>query len=203
MILFLADAYCVVVRRGDTVLDHTVILKWLIWEKEGVRCAGEKVVQVSETQVHPLSHSSMRDRGGNLFVQRKSKWKYLLILLGWILRFRCGWNYDSINPKGNQPWILTGRTDAEAEAPILWPLDANSWLTGKDPDAGKDGRQKVKRATEDEMVGWHHRLDEHEFEQTLRDSEGQGSLVCCSPWGSQRVGHNLITEQHYQNEVNE
>ena len=59
-------------RRGDTVLDHTVILKWLIWEKEGVRCAGEKVVQVSETQVHPLSHSSMRDRGGNLFVQRKS-----------------------------------------------------------------------------------------------------------------------------------
>ena len=73
MFLFLADAYCVVVRRGDTVLDHTVILKWLIWEKEGVRCAGEKVVQVSETQVHPLSHSSMRDRGGNLFVQRKSK----------------------------------------------------------------------------------------------------------------------------------
>ena len=57
--------------------------------------------------------------------------------------------------------------------------------------------------TEVEMVGWHHRLDEHEFEQTLRDSEGQGSLVCCSPWGSQRVGHNLITEQHYQNEVNE
>ena len=88
----------------------------------------------------------------------------------------------SVNPKGNQPWIFTGRTDAEAEAPILWSPDAKSWLTGKDPDAGKDWRQEEKGATEDEMVGWHHRLDGHGFEQTPGDSEGQRSLACCSPW---------------------
>ena len=70
-----------------------------------------------------------------------------------------------INPNGNQPWILFGRTDAKAEAPILWPPDSKSWLTGKDPDAGKDWRQEEKGMTEDEMVGWHHRLNGHEFEQ--------------------------------------
>ena len=85
-----------------------------------------------------------------------------------------------VNPKENQSWIFTGRTDAEAEAPILWPPDVKSWLTGKDPDAGKDWRQE-KGMTEDEMVGWHHWLNGHEFEQTLEDSEGQGSLACCSP----------------------
>ena len=71
----------------------------------------------------------------------------------------------------------------EAEAPIPWSLDAISQLTGKDPDAGKDQRQEEKETIEDEMVGWHHRLNGHEFEQTLGDGEGQGSLVCCRPWG--------------------
>ena len=89
----------------------------------------------------------------------------------------------TVNPKGNQPWIFLGRTDAEAEAPVLWPPDAKSWLTGKDPDAGKDWGQEEKGVTEDEMAGWHHRLNGHEFEQTLGDSEGQGSLVCCSSQG--------------------
>ena len=88
-----------------------------------------------------------------------------------------------VNYKGNQSWIFIGRTDAEAEAPILWLPDVKNWFTGKDPDAGKDWQQEEKRATEDETVGWHHRLNGHEFEQTLGDSEGQGSLVCCSPWG--------------------
>ena len=69
-----------------------------------------------------------------------------------------------VSPKGNQTWILTGRTDARAEAPILGPPDAKNWLTGKDPEAGKDWRQEEKGTTEDEMVGWHHRLDGHEFE---------------------------------------
>ena len=87
-----------------------------------------------------------------------------------------------INPKGNQPWIFTGRTDDEAEAPKLWPPDARNWLTGKEPDAGKDWRQE-KGTTEDEVVGWHHQFKGRESEQTLGDSEGQGSLVCCSPWG--------------------
>ena len=85
-----------------------------------------------------------------------------------------------VNPKGNQSWIFIGRTDAEAEAPILWPLDAKYQLTGKDPHAGKEGR---KRMTEDEMVWWHHRLNGLESGQTLEDGEGQQSLVCCSPWG--------------------
>ena len=89
-----------------------------------------------------------------------------------------------INPKGNQPWIFTGRTDTEAEAPILWPPDAKSWLIGIDPDAGKDRKQEEKGTTEDEMVGWHHQLNGHEFEQALGDGDGQGSLVCCGPWGS-------------------
>ena len=87
----------------------------------------------------------------------------------------------SVNPKGNQPWIFIGRTDAEP--PILWPSDAKSQLIGKDPDGGKDWRQEEKGMTEDDMVGYHHQLNGHEFEQTPVDSEGQGSLVCCSPWG--------------------
>ena len=80
-----------------------------------------------------------------------------------------------VSPKGNQPRIFIGRTDAEAEASILWPPDAKSRLIGKDPDARKDGRQK--EMTEDEMVVWHHRLNGHEFEQTLGDGDGQGSLA--------------------------
>ena len=83
------------------------------------------------------------------------------------------------NPKWNQPWIFTGRT--EAEAPIDWPPDAKNWFIGKDPDAGEDWKQEEKAVTEDEMAGWHHRLNEHEFESTLGDSEGQGRLTC--PWG--------------------
>ena len=88
-----------------------------------------------------------------------------------------------IHPKGNQPWIFIGRTDAEAEAPILWPPDANSLFTGKDPDAGKDWRWEEKGMTEDKMVGWHHWLNGHESEWAPGDSEGQEGLACCSPWG--------------------
>ena len=86
-----------------------------------------------------------------------------------------------VHPKGSQPWIFTGRTDAEAS--VLWSPDAKSLLIGKDPDAGKDWRQEEKGVTENEMVGWHHWLNGYEFEQTRGDSEGQGSLACCSPWG--------------------
>ena len=80
-------------------------------------------------------------------------------------------------------WIFTGRTGAEAEAPILWPPDVKTWLNRKDPEAGKNWRQEEKGTTEDEMVGWHHRLHGHEFKQCLGDGEGQGSLACCSPRG--------------------
>ena len=84
------------------------------------------------------------------------------------------------NPKENQPWIFIGRT--EAETLILWPPDAKNWPIGKDPNTGKDWRQEEKGVTEDEMVGWHHQLNGHEFEQALGVSDGQGSLACCSPW---------------------
>ena len=92
-----------------------------------------------------------------------------------------------VNLKGNQPWIFIGRTDAEAETPILGLPDAKSWRIGRDPDAGKDWGQEEKRMTEDEMVGWHHRFDGHEFEQALGVGDGQGSLASCSPWGCKEL----------------
>ena len=88
-----------------------------------------------------------------------------------------------VNPKGNQSWIFIGRNDAETETPILWPPDSKNWFIGKDPDAGKDWRQEEKGTTDDQMVGWHHQHDGHEFEQALGVDDGQGSLACCSPWG--------------------
>ena len=87
--------------------------------------------------------------------------------------------------KGNQSWIFIGRTYFEAEAPILWPPDAKNWLIGKDPDAGKDWKWEEKGTTEDEMVGWHHWFNRHEFEHVLGVGDGEGSLVCCSPWESE------------------
>ena len=111
---------------------------------------------------------------------------------GWVLKNWCFWtvglektlesplNYNGIkpaNPKGNQPWTFLERTDAEAEAPILWPSNVKSWLIRKDLDAGKDWGQEGKGVTKDEMVGWHHRLNGHKFEQSQGDSEGQRSLA--------------------------
>jgi len=86
-------------------------------------------------------------------------------------------------PKGNQPWIFIGRTDAEAEGPTFWPPDVKNWLLGKDPNTGKDWRQKEQGMTEDEVVRWHHRLDEEELEWAPAVDDGQGGLACCSPWG--------------------
>ena len=88
-----------------------------------------------------------------------------------------------VHPKGNQSWIFIGRTDAEAETPLLWPPDAKSWLIWKDPDAGKDWGQEEKRTTEDEMVGWHQRLNGHAFGWTLGVGDGWGGLVCYGSWG--------------------
>ena len=99
-----------------------------------------------------------------------------------------------VNPKGNQSWIFIGRTDAEAEAPILWPPGAKSQLIGKDPDAGKDWGQEEMGVTEDEMVGMAWPTQCTWVEQTLGHSEGQGSLVCCSPWGC-KVRHDWATKQ--------
>ena len=120
----------------------------------------------------------------------------------WVLESCCFWNVvlektlesplDSkeikpVNPKGNQSWIFIRRTDVEAETPILWSPDVKNWLLGKDPDAGKDWRQEEKSMTEDEMFGWHHWIDGHEFEQALGIGDGQGGLACCSPWGHKEL----------------
>ena len=88
-----------------------------------------------------------------------------------------------VHPKGYQPWMFIGRTDAETATAILWPPDAKNWLIGKDPDATKDWRQEEKGTTEDEMLGWHHRLNGHEFKWTLGVGDGQGGLTYYSPWG--------------------
>ena len=104
-------------------------------------------------------------------------WRKLLSPLG----FK---EFQPAHPKGDQFWIFIGRTDAEAKAPILWSPNANNWLIGKDPDAGKD---EEKGLTENEMAGWHHRLSGHEFEQAAGDGDGQGSLACCSPWGHKKL----------------
>ena len=123
---------------------------------------------------------------------------YYLSLLSWAPKNWCFWTMvlektlesplDSkkiqpVHPKGDQSWVFIERTEAEAETPILWPPDVKSWLIGKDPDAGKDWRQEEKRTTEDEMVGWHHRLHGHGFRWTPGVGDGQGGLACCGSWG--------------------
>ena len=139
-------------------------------------------VHIAEAMVFCSSHVRMWE------LDHKEDW----VLMNW-----CFWSVvlektlespldcteiKSVSPKGNQPWIFIGRTDAEAEAPVLWPRDAKSRLMKKHPNAGKDLRQEEKGMMEDKMVRWHHQLNKHEFKQALGDSEGQGSLVCCNLW---------------------
>ena len=117
----------------------------------------------------------------------------------WVLKNWCFWTVvlektlespldckenQPVHRKGDQSWVFIGRTDVEAETPILWSPDVKSWLLiGKDPDAGKDWGQEEKGTTEDEMVGWHHRHNRHGFGWTPGVGDGQGGLVCCSSWG--------------------
>ena len=95
----------------------------------------------------------------------------------------CFWTWLAVHPKGDQSWVFIVRTDVEAETPIFWPPDVKSWFIGKDSDAGKDWGQEEKGITEDEMVGWPHRLDRHGFGWTPGVGDGQGGLACCGSWG--------------------
>ena len=113
----------------------------------------------------------------------------------WVLKNRCFWTVmlektlespldckiQPVHPKGNQSWTFIGRTDAEGESPVLWPPEAKNWLIGKDPDAGKEWWQEEKGMTEDELAGWHHRVDGHDFEYAPGVGDGQRILLCCSP----------------------
>ena len=101
-----------------------------------------------------------------------------------------------VHPKGDQSWVFIGRTDAEAETLILWPPQVKSWLIVKDLDAGRNWGQEKKGTTEDEMAGWHHWLDGHEFEWTPGVCGGQGGLMCCNSWG-RRVRHDWATELNW------
>ena len=110
-----------------------------------------------------------------------------------------------VNSKGNQSWIFMERTDVEVETPVLWPSDAKNWLIGKDPDAGKDWQQEEKGTTEEEMIGWHHWLDGHEFEQVLGVGDRQGDLACCSPWSHKESDTSEQinwTEQQWESQFN-
>ena len=137
----------------------------------------------------------------------------------WVLKNWCFWTVvlektlespldckeiQPVYPKGDQSWIFIGRTDALAETPILWSPDAKNWLIWKDPDAGKDWRQEEKGTTEDAMVGWHHWLSGHEFEEALGVGDGQGSLACfMQSVGSQRDGHDWATELNWIMTIND
>ena len=115
-------------------------------------------------------------------------WCFWTAVLEKTLESPLDWKIQPVHPKGNQSWIFIGRTDAEAKSLILWPPDAKNWFIWKDPDARKDWGQEEKGTTEDEMVGWHHWLNGHEFEQALGIDDGQGGLVCCSPGGCKESG---------------
>ena len=118
---------------------------------------------------------------GSLGLARKHNWCFWTVVLENTLESPLDWKeIKPVNPKGNQSWIFIGRTDAEAS--ILWPPAVKNWLIGKDPDTGKDWRQEEKGIIEDKMVGCHHWLDGHEFEQARGVGDGEGSLACCSPW---------------------
>ena len=138
-----------------------------------------KKVHIVKAMVFPVVMYRVGHKEG--WVQKN--WCFQTVVLEKTLESPWSSKIKPVNPKGNQPWLFIGSTVEEAEAQILRPSDMNSLLIGKFPDAGKHWRQEKKGMTEDEMVGWHHWLNGHEFKQTPRDSKGQRSLVCCSPWG--------------------
>ena len=134
--------------------------------------------KVISLQLIKINEKKIKEAGCPIYAFEFWCWRRLL---------RVPWKIKAVNPKWNQPWIFIGRTDSEAEAPILWPHVAKGRLIGKDPDVGKDWGQEEKGVTEDEMVGWHHQLNWHEIEQTQGDCEGQGNLECFSAWGHKEL----------------
>ena len=161
----------------------------------------EKHRQHIEKQRHYFAYKS--PSGQSYGFSSNHVWMWELDLKDcWAPKNRCFWTVvfkktlespldfkeiQPVHPKGDQSWIFIGKTDVEAETPILWPPDVKSWLIWKDPDAGKDWRQEEKGMTEDELVEWHHRLNGHGFGWTPGVGDGQGSMVCCSPWGGKEL----------------
>ena len=153
-----------------------------------------KIHIVSQSYGFSSSHVRMWELG---YKERRApkNWCFWTVVLEKTLESRLDCNeIKPVHPTGNKPWICTGRTDNETEAPILWPPDVKSRLIGKDPYTGKDWWQEEKGVTE--MFGWHCQLHGHEFEQTLGDSEGQGRLACCSPWGLKELAMTKGLNNH-------
>ena len=126
----------------------------------------------------------------------QKNWCFWTVVLEKTLESPLDCKIKSVHPKGDQSWVFIGRTDVEAEIPVLWPPDVKSWLICKDPDAGKDWGQEETGMTEDEMVGWHHWLNGHGFGWTSGDGDRQGGLVCFGSWG-RRVRHDWVTELNW------
>ena len=146
-----------------------------------------KLTNWSKQRGNLLVYINEKSSGRNCFrhglIERFELWCWRRLLrVPWTAR-RSNQFSNQIHPKENQPWIFIGRTDVDAETPILWPPDAKSWHIWKDLDAGKDWEQEEKGTTEDETVGWHHWLDGHGFGWTPGVGDGQGGLVCCGSWG--------------------
>ena len=157
----------------------------------------EQPRQHIKKQRHDFAHKGPSSQGYGFSSSHVWMWE-LDYKESWVLKNWCFWTVvlektlkspldckeiQPVHSKGNQSWIFIGRTDVEAETPILWSPDAKSWLIGKDPNAGKNWGQEEKAMTEDEMVGWHHWLNGHGFGWTPWVGDGQGGLVCCSSWG--------------------
>ena len=180
---------------------HYLILTTTLWGKHSYysHLSGNKMRALTVAVTHLKSHSWWRieTENGSWSVSHVWMWE-LDCEESWTPKNWCFWTVvlektlaspldykeiQPVHPIGDQSWVFIGRTDAEAETPILWPPHSKSWLTGKDPDAGRDWGQEEKGMTEDEMAGWHHWLDGHEFEWTLGVGDGQGGLACCDSWG--------------------
>ena len=200
---------------------HSSTLAWKIpWMEEPGRLQSTGSQRVRHNWVTSLSFFQFLISEMNIILFSHSFiHRYLLIFTAemdykesWVLKNWCFWTVvlektlespldckeiKPVNPKGDQSWILIGRADAEAETPTLWPSDMKNWLIWKDPDAGKDWRQEEKGMAEDEMAGWHHQLSEHEFEQVLGVGWWTGRPGVLQFMGSQRVGHNWVTELNW------
>ena len=195
------------VRRESTDLGNT---GQQIWQALLMVCVWGVRIKMESRAASPFPAWVMGEKGALMWQRsrRKRSWftgkmmrlflKGLGPLESWAPKNWCFWTMvlektlesaldckevQPVHPKGDQSWVFIGRTDAEAETPILWLPNVKNWLIWKDPDAGKDWRWEWKGTTEDELVGWHHRLNGHKFEQALGIGDGQGGLVCCSPWG--------------------
>ena len=169
-----------VAKSRTRLSDFTYLLSYLSYYKG----------QYSQSYGFPSSHVRLWERDNKKGWVLKNWSLWTMVLQKTLESPLDNKKIKTVNDKGNQPWIFTGRTDAKAKAPTLWPPDVKNWLLGKHPDAGKDWRQEEKGITEDKMVGWHNWLDGHDSEQTLGDGERQGSLMCCSPWGHKELDMN-------------